>query len=284
MAQNAATLRVTAHQPAQSPGTAARRRRRLQALGLQLAFVLVVVALWQGVVTAGLAREIFVSKPSAIIVAFVQHLVSIAAYKSLGFTLMETVIGFGLAVVLGGAAGFVLYQAPLLKVAAQPILTGLNNLPRLALSPLFVLWFGVGVQSRVALVVSIVFFIILINTYAGLQSTNRDMLVLARTLGAGQLKTLWTFVIPSAVPTIFAGLQLGLTYALLSAVVGEMLTGGDGLGAQLALDLAAYRTADFFAELLMLAVVATALSSAMQMLEAYLLRWRQYELRGLVSS
>ena len=135
-----------------------------------------------------------------------------------------------------------------------------------------------------ALVVSIVFFIILINTYAGLQSTHRDMLVLAQTLGAGRLKTLWTFVIPSAVPTIFAGLQLGLTYALLSAVVGEMLTGGDGLGAQLALDLAAYRTADFFAELLMLAVVATVLSSAMQMLEAYLLRWRQYELRGLVTS
>jgi NitT/TauT family transport system permease protein len=110
---------------------------------------------------------------------------------------------------------------------------------------------------------------------------NRDHLLLARTLGASRRQLFAKFILPSAVPTIFAGLQLGLTYSFLTAVVGEMLSGATGLGAKLAVTLATYRTDDFFAALFLLALVATALSNAMRLVERRLLRWRQYELSGL---
>jgi NitT/TauT family transport system permease protein len=196
-------------------------------------------------------------------------------------TVYETTVGFSASALAGIAAGILLYQAPRANRVLRPFLTGFNNLPRLALAPLFVLWFGLDTASRVALIISVVFFIVTFNTYGGLQNASRDHLLLAKTLGATRRQLFAKFILPAAVPTIFAGLQLGLTYSFLTAVVGEMLSGASGIGAQLQVTLATYRTDDFFASMLLLAVVATALSGAMRLIERRLLRWRRYELSGL---
>lgn len=254
---------------------------RLVVLSLQAALVLAIALLWECAAVLGWIDPLYISSPLAIGQSLYNQIMRGDLLFHLGITLFETVIGFSVAASSGIVAGLLLYQLPLVNVTVRPILTAVNNLPRIALAPLFVLWFGLGSLSRIALVVSVVFFIAMLNTYAGLQNASRDHLLLAKTLGASRWQLFAKFVFPAAVPTIFAGLQLSLTYAFLTAVVGEMLTGSDGLGALLQITLSAFRTADFFAALLLLVIVATAISAAMRAAERYLLRWQQYELRGL---
>ncbi|WP_239010624.1 MULTISPECIES: ABC transporter permease subunit [Rhodococcus] len=147
------------------------------------------------------------------------------------------------------------------------------------MAPLFVLWFGS--MSTVMLVISLVVFIVHFSTFAGLQSASRDHLLLARTLGAKRFELFGKFVFPSAVPAIFAGLQLALTYSFLAAVIGEMLSGSTGLGAVIQRAVSSYQTVLSFACLLRLILIATALSTVMLVVERYLLRWQQIEFRGL---
>jgi NitT/TauT family transport system permease protein len=258
--------------------------RRGGILAAQITLLFVLLSIWQGVVAGGLVAEIFVSEPSAILIALWRNLMGFDLIKALLVTVYETLAGFIFASAVGMLVGILLYQAPRVNLVVRPFLTGLNNIPRLALAPLFVLWFGLETASRVALILSVVFFIVMLNTYAGLQSANPDHLLLARTLGANRRVLFTKFILPSAAPTVFAGLQLGLTYSFLTAVVGEMLSGATGMGAQLQIELGTYRTADFFASLFLLALVATALSAVMRMVERHLLRWRQFELSGLRQS
>jgi len=147
-----------------------------------------------------------------------------------------------------------------------------------------VLWLGVGTWSHIVLVITMVFFVVLLNTYAGLSSADRDHLLLAKVLGASRWKLFVSFLFPSAIPAIFVGLQLGLTYSFMGAVIGEIITGGSGLGAQIATYSSTYDSAKVFADLLLMAIVATALSAVIKAVESRLLGWRRYELRGLVKS
>ncbi|PRZ43976.1 NitT/TauT family transport system permease protein [Antricoccus suffuscus] len=248
---------------------------------LQIAVFVLIVAVWEIAARTGIVEELYVSKPSSIAAAFWHSMISGELVGELGTTLYETLVGFAIAAILGIGAGLLMYQIPLLNAVVQPYLTAFNNLPRLALAPLFVLWFGLASMSKIVLVVSLCFFIVTFNTYAGLQNANRDHLLLAKTLGAKRFTLFRKFVLPSAVPTTFAGLQLALTYAFLSAVVGEMLSGSSGLGAVLQLALTSYRTEDFFATLLLLVVVATIFSGVMRLVERRILRWKQYELQGV---
>src|SRR5262249_31092710 len=133
----------------------------------------------------------------------------------------------------------------------------------------------------IALVVTMVFFVVLLNTYAGFAAADRDHLMLAKVLGASRWKRFFSFLFPSAIPAIFVGLQLGLTYSFMGAVIGEIITGGSGLGALIATYSAAYDSAKVFADLLLMAIVATALSGLIKAVEFRLLGWRRHELRGL---
>ncbi|KXF50002.1 hypothetical protein AXA44_22015 [Rhodococcus sp. SC4] len=264
--------------------TRARRRpheRRGVVWPLQVGVLTLIVVAWEFIVNAGVMQELYVSKPSAIVDAFRDGMLSGALLTDLKVTLYETLVGFALATVAGIVVGLILYQVPLLNAVFRPFFTAFNNLPRLALAPLFVLWFGLGSASKIVLVLSLCFFIVMFNTYAGLQNANRDHLLLAKTLGAKRMTLFRKFVLPSAVPTIFAGLQLALTYAFLSAVVGEMLSGSTGLGASMQLSLTSYRTADFFAALILLVIVATTFSGIMRIIERKQLHWKSYEMRGL---
>jgi NitT/TauT family transport system permease protein len=256
-------------------------RPRILTFGLQILFLVVIVAAWQLASDHAVFNPDFISKPTDIVKALWNGLVHGQMLSGLGITLRETVIGFLISSAAGIVVALTLYEVPLLYRATRPYITALNNLPRLALAPLFVLWFGIDAESRIALIISFVFFVILLNTYAALQNSNRDHLLLAKAIGAGRIETFTKFILPAAIPTIFAGLQLGLTYSFLGAVVAEILSGGTGLGAQISVYQSTYDTASMFADLVLMAVVATILSGGMRMLESRLLRWRRYELRGL---
>lgn len=264
----------------QATAQRSRWRGRLGVFGLQLLIVLVFAGLWEWLARSGHLSDPFFSRPSRIVPALWHGLGSGDLRSALYVTLQETIIGFLIASAAGFLVGLLFYQIPLLERVWRPFVNAANNMPRLALTSLFVLWFGIGMQAHIVLVVTMVFFVVLLNTLAGLRTASRDQLLLARVLGASKTKLYLRFVLPSAIPSIFAGLQLGLTYSFMGAVIGEIITGGQGLGAQIAVYSSTYDSADVFADLLLMAIVATLLSGAINLLEARLLRWRRYELRA----
>lgn len=258
-----------------------RRQRRVGRIALQVGALIVVFGSWELVSDLELLNPLFISKPSAIAVAFVHELFGGPLLPNLAVTMLETVVGFSIAAAAGILSGLILHQVRILQQAFQPLIAAVNSMPRLALAPLFVLWFGINSGSRIALVISITYFIIVYNTYAGLQAANRDHLMLAKVLGAGRVRVFRTFMLPAAIPAIVAGIQLGLQSAFVGAIIGEMLSGGSGLGAQVNVYLTQYATEKVFADLVLMAIVSATIATGVGAIEKWALSWRRLEYREM---
>lgn len=262
--------------------TAGRKRPDHLVLMLRLLGVVAILGSWEAAAQFGWVKPLFISRPSAFFPALWSTLLEGSLLqRDLPVTLFETFVGFVIASILGIGLALLLHEFPLLDAVVQPFLTAFNSTPRVALAPVFVLWFGLEALSKIVLVISLVFFIVIINTLAGLKASDRDHLLLARTLGVGRWQRFWKFVFPAATPAIFAGLQLGLVYALLGAITGEILGGHGGVGARMAVAINTFRTDDFFAVLLFLMLFSTALGALVRTLERWLLNWRYVEMRGI---
>lgn len=246
----------------------------------QLVVFVAIFGSWQLLAATKVLNPAFVSEPSQFFPSFWHGIDGGGLLGLIGTTLYETFVGFAASALLGLLAGYLLAEFKIIDAIFRPFMTSFNSIPRIALAPLFVLWFGLGSTSRIVLIISLSFFIVAFNTYAGLQGVNRDHLLLARVLGAGRTERFVKFVLPSATPSIFAGLQLALTYAFLGAVVGEMLTGSAGLGGYLALKMGSFDTTAFFGGLVLLIIVALAVSMVVRAVENWLLRWRKIEMQG----
>jgi NitT/TauT family transport system permease protein len=256
-------------------------RERALTLGLQILCVALFIGAWQILVNAKVFNPLWTSTPRAVWDAIPEELSSSSVRGALGYTLIEVFAGFGISAVGGIISGVLFFEVPILYQAIRPFITLFNNMPRLIFAPLLVLYFGIGVASRVALVVSLTYIVILLNTLGGLQNSDPDHLRLAKALGAGRVVTFTKFRLPAAIPSIFVGLQLGLNFSLTGAIVGELLTGGNGIGALVSIYMSDYATAQVFADILIIAILATILAALMRALERWLLAWRRLALRGL---
>lgn len=255
---------------------AAERRRHLALVwSVRLALAVVFLWGWEAAVDAKLINPFFFSKPSAIGAFIVAFFASGEIWTHLSATMQATCYGFVLGAALAIPFGLMLARFPLLDEILAPYLAGLNALPRVALAPIFILWFGIGLSSKVVLVFSLVFFIVLINTEAGVKSADEELLRMARVMGATPRQRFLKVVLPGAVPSIFAGLRVGIIYALLGTVVGEMVAAPAGLGQQVSYYSGTYRTGGVLAVLLILAVIGVALNSLTLLVERRLLRWQR---------
>ena len=253
----------------------ARRRRRTTAVWLVRALVLTLfLGSWQWAVTAGLIDPFFFSQPSAIWAFLVEEIRDGGIWPHVVVTLRETLAGFALGAAAGVAAGIVRMQFPFVAGVSDPFLTILNVLPRVALAPMFIIWFGVGEGSKVALAVSLVFFIMMLNTEAGIRSLDRELILTMRALGATDRQLFWKVMLPGAVPAIFGGMRLGVVYALLAVVVGEMISARMGLGQRIAFYAASFRAEGVLGTILVLATIGLALNFVVAQAESRLLRWK----------
>jgi NitT/TauT family transport system permease protein len=257
------------------------KRRRL---AMQFGAAVLLFGAWQLAAESGVVDARFTSEPSQFIHALIVGLSGGSYWSLLGTTLYEVFVGYLIAVGAGLVAGFAIAESRTLEVVTRPFLVGFNNIPRIALAPLFVLWFGLGSMSRIVLVASMAFFIVTFSTHAGMQAADRDHLLLAKTLGASRRERFVKFVLPAALPATFAGIQLALTYSFMAAVAGEMLTGNQGLGGYLALTMNTFDTENFFGALLALVLVSLLLSGVLSLVERRLLRWRRIEMKGIEST
>jgi NitT/TauT family transport system permease protein len=230
---------------------------------------------WELLSRLGFINPLFIGNPTGIIVFFFKGLfVNQELVVHLLWTLAGTLAAFILGSVTGILVGLLFVAYPKVEQFIDPIFAGLNALPRIALAPLFLLWFGLGISSKIALGFSLTFFIVLSSTIAGARSVNSDHLTLARTLGASSTQVFRRITLPSAVPTVFSGLRLGLIYALLGVIAGEIIAAQHGLGQSLTFLAGTFQINGVFAVLLLLALLGTSLTWIMTAVEARLLRWR----------
>jgi NitT/TauT family transport system permease protein len=195
-------------------------------------------------------------------------------WLDLGYTIGSTLISFAIGSVAAIATGALFVVFPRLERAVDPYLTVINAMPRIALVPLFILWFGLGIGSKIAVGFSLTFFIVLSSTTAGIRGVDADHLTLSRSLGAKPLQLFWKVTLPSAVPVIFSGLRLGLIYAMLGVVGAELLAAEHGLGQTLAQAQGQFNMDGVIALLLLLALMGLVVSVGMTRVERRLLKWR----------
>ena len=230
---------------------------------------------WELMSRLGFINPLLIGNPTGIIVFFFKGLfVNQELVVHLLWTLAGTLAAFILGSVTGILVGLLFVAYPKVEQFIDPIFAGLNALPRIALAPLFLLWFGLGISSKIALGFSLTFFIVLSSTIAGARSVNSDHLTLARTLGASSTQVFRRITLPSAVPTVFSGLRLGLIYALLGVIAGEIIAAQHGLGQSLTFLAGTFQINGVFAVLLLLALLGTSLTWIMTAVEERLLRWR----------
>jgi NitT/TauT family transport system permease protein len=250
-------------------------RDRVLVIAGWLAVLIVVAGAWQFAATHGLIDPVFTGMPTRIVGEFLKSIIGPPLTVDTFATVTAALIGAGVASLFGIACAFVLAQSDVLRRIFDPYFTVLNGLPRVALAPLFLLWFGIGPMSKITLAASIAFFVMFYNTMVGVDSMDRDHLLLAKAMGASRLQVFLKFVVPSAIPSIFAGLQLGFVYGMLGTVASEMLAGQAGLGVLLTRQAALFQMDGYFATLILLALVTTAISGMLEIIRRRLLQWQR---------
>jgi len=241
---------------------------------LRLLVLALIVGIWEGLCRSGLASEFWVSRPFLIVERLWEAVRSTTLWVHMGVTLIETASGFLLGALAGILTGFALARSRRAHVALEPYLMGIYSLPRVALAPLFIMWFGIGILSKIVLAISIVFFILLINTYVGVQNVDRDLVNSVKTMGATPRFVTRRVVLPSCIPWIFSGLRISMALALTASVVGEMLAAQYGLGFMLARASGTFDTTGIFMVLIILALLAIGTYNLMARLEKRLLHWQ----------
>lgn len=238
-------------------------------------FLGVVLGLWEYASRKGYLDPTFMGQPTEILAylhtnLFISHLL----WRELGWTLLGTFASFILGSLLAILTGLLFVSAPRFEKFAEPYLSAFNAMPRIALAPLFILWFGLGVASKIAIGLSLTFFIVLSSTVAGMRGINQDHITLTRTLGASPAQLFALVTLPGAVPVIFSGLRLGLIYAMLGVVGGEIIAAEHGLGQTLAYLGSTFNMNGVMAVLLMLSLLGMAVTWGMTLIEKRLLAWQ----------
>jgi NitT/TauT family transport system permease protein len=190
-----------------------------------------------------------------------------------GDTLLTTVSGFVLAVVLGIGLAIAIVYSRVMERVIYTLLVSLNSLPKVALAPLFVIWMGTGVEPKIAIAVMLATFSIVVDMVLGLRSVDPDILAMAYVSRARPIAVLWKIRLPHALPTLFAGMKVGISFALVGAIVGEFVAGSDGLGTVILIAEGQFDTTRVFAALVMLGVLGTVLFFIVERAEGLLLPW-----------
>lgn len=249
-------------------------RRRLFLYRLLFGFAL--LALWE-LSSGRIIDPFWVSSPSLVFRYLWGVIADGSIFGHLAVTLYETFVGFFIGALAGIGLGFLLAQRETLAQVLDPYIVAFNGIPRIALAPIFIIWFGIGPNSKVILVVSVVFFLTFFNTYSGVKGVDIELKNVLRIMGANQRQILFNVTIPATVPWITTGLKVSLPYALVGAVVGEFIAASKGLGYLINYNTSLFSTTGALGGILILALVVVLCNEVIERTEAYLLRWRPRE-------
>jgi NitT/TauT family transport system permease protein len=231
------------------------------------------VGIWQAVAERALVPAYILPLPSKVLAAWVQLWLNGALARHVSATLSEAMLGFAIAFVAGIVLAYPLARSETFSRLFSPFIATTQAVPMIALAPLLVMWFGLGLLSKVVICALIVFFPIVVNTVVGLRSIDREMTDAARTLGAGRWQSLWFVEVPLALRPVLGGIRMGLTLAMTGAIVGEFVAADAGLGFLMVLSRTNFDAAMVFAAALTTAALATLLYKLVGWLERLLIDW-----------
>ncbi|HLH23465.1 MAG TPA: ABC transporter permease [Chloroflexota bacterium] len=254
-----------------APGSAA--RYALLTHGLRLAIVVALLALWQ-YASGRWVDAILISSPTEIVARFAEMIQNGQLWRHTQVTFTEIIIGYAIGAGLGLAVGFGLAQSRLWADVFEPMILGFYGIPRTALAPLFIIWLGIGIASKVGVVALMSFFLVFFNTYAGLRGVDRDYVNLARLFGADRFHLIWRVLLPAASPTILVGLKTAVPQAVIGATVGEFIASSEGLGYFIRRAAGTFDAAGLFVGVIMLLVLVLVANWLLDLLEARLMAWR----------
>jgi NitT/TauT family transport system permease protein len=236
--------------------------------------MLLFLAFWEIAVRAGWANPLFTSSPSRILATAVEMFADGSIYEHLRVSGIEFFTGFSLAIVIGVPLGILMGWYSRLNAVLEPFVSALYATPRIALLPLVVIWFGIGLGSKVAIVFLGAIFPILVNTITGVRTIDADFIKVARSFSATDMQMFLTVAVPSSVPMLLTGLRLGLGHALVGIVVGEMYGASQGLGYLIAVAGARFQTDKVMVGIILIATLGVAMTELLRYIERRFERWR----------
>jgi len=241
---------------------------------IQIVLLVAIVGGWQLGVAAGFIDVFFFPAPVDIFNQVASWVVDTSFYSHVAITLTETVLGYLVGTALGVAAGVWLGLSRSTARILDPFIKGLNAIPRVVLAPIFVLWLGLGLWSKVALAVTLVFFVTFFNALQGVREVNPVVLSNARILGARRSDLLRHVYFPAAASWILSSLRTSVGFAVVGAIIGEYLGSSAGLGYLIAQAEGNFDAVGVFAGILILAVFVLIIDSILDIAEKHLIKWR----------
>jgi NitT/TauT family transport system permease protein len=255
---------------------AARRRswlgKALYSLTLLLPGIVILI-FWQW--AAGrLIKEIYVSKPTAVAERLYELFSSGEIYPHLWTTGQELVLGYVIGVAGGILAGYALGRSPRLASIFEPYVMAFYGIPKIALAPLFIIWFGIGIWSKIALAAIMVFFLVFYNVYTGVRSVDRELVNLTLVMGANQRQLTYHVYFPAAAPYVLLGMRMAVPYSVIGVIVGEFTSSTQGLGLFIHEASSTYDPAGVFAGIVILLAFVVVANVLAGRLERRFLGWK----------
>jgi NitT/TauT family transport system permease protein len=229
--------------------------------------------LWEVVSRVLVANQLFLAAPSQIVLAIYSLSMTGEMGRHIAISSVEFAIGYVIASIIGIGFGFGMANSVRFKQALQPWISGFYATPTIALAPLFILWLGIGIWSKVLVVIFLVLFPVTINTEAGLRTTSERLIEMLKSFGASSRQIFFKVSLPSALPFILAGLKLGIGRGLIGVVVAELFGSRAGLGRLISQSADAFNMPELFAGVIVLAIAGISMTAGFGWLEKKLVPW-----------
>src|ERR1044071_5786900 len=245
-------------------------------MGVNLARVAIIggfLLLWE--IASGKWIEPFlVSSPSRIFLSLISGYRDGDLLQHTWVTFQEIAIGFPIGAISGIALGYAFGRSRLLAEIFEPIIIALNGIPRTALAPLFIVWLGIGLWSKVGVVFLLTFFLNFFNTYTGMRQMDQEYVDLAGLMGVRGMKLTFKEIFPAISPYVFTGLRTSIPFAVIGAIVGEFVASTEGLGFFIRMSAGIFKTADVFVGIIVLMIMVIVMDKIAGVIEKRALRWQ----------
>lgn len=249
-------------------------QQRFTIIGGRLVLVSALIAGTEIGVRTGVLNQIFFSSPSDIFHVLIKQATAGTLLTDIWVTFSETILGLVLGSALGMAVGLVLPQIRVVAQILEPFLFTLNGIPVIVIAPLFILWLGIGIFSKIGISIYIVFFSMFIPVYTNAIRLEREFVDLLYVMGASRRQIFTKVIVPSSLPAVYTGLKIGTGLSLIGAVIGEFVSSRQGLGHMILYASGTLDTPSLYLGILILAAFAAALTTGVNILGRVLVRWR----------
>ena len=240
---------------------------------LPILFIVGLLLIWEMIIELGAIEKYIMPAPSDIIMALFKDFRAMIPH--IITTLYESIIGFGIAVILAVILAIIMDLMPMVKKAVYPVFIISQTVPIIALAPLFIIWFGFGTLPKIIVVVIVCFFPIVISLSDGLENVDKDLINHFKLMGASKLKRFFHLKLPYGIINFFSGLRIAATYSIMGAVIGEWLGGDKGLGVYMTRARSTYALDKMFAAILVIVIMSMFIFYVIGVLEKILTPWNR---------